>query len=49
MGRIAILTFHTALNYGALLQAYALHQTLNDQNANVEILDYRNEINDNAY
>lgn len=49
MGRIAILTFHTALNYGALLQAYALQQTLNDQNATVEILDYRNEIIDKAY
>lgn len=39
--RLAIITFHRALNYGALLQAYALYSTLRDMGIDVEVLDYR--------
>lgn len=39
--RIGILTFHRALNYGAILQCYALSETLKGQGYDVEIIDYR--------
>ena len=47
---IGILTFHRALNYGALLQAYSLFQYLNNDN-NIEIIDFLPENNwtDTAY
>jgi hypothetical protein len=38
---VGILTFHRALNYGALLQAYALHRVLNDQGISNCIIDYK--------
>lgn len=39
--KIGIITFHTADNYGALYQCYALQETiLNITNHNVEIIDY---------
>lgn len=38
--KLAILTFHEALNYGAVLQAFALQQTLKSLGYNVGILDY---------
>lgn len=40
--KIAILTFHRALNYGAVLQTYALQKTLKtlDKNNDIDILDY---------
>ena len=39
---IGIMTFHWAINHGALLQTYALQHTLTDlfADANVEIIDY---------
>lgn len=44
MKRIGILTFHNAYNFGAVLQAYALREYL-QQNSNciVEIINYKNE------
>ncbi|MDR0965161.1 MAG: polysaccharide pyruvyl transferase family protein [Myxococcales bacterium] len=41
--RIGILTFHRALNYGAVLQAYALQQAISalDPALEVKIVDYR--------
>lgn len=39
--RIGILTFHSAKNYGAVLQAFALQHFLKENNLNVEIIDYR--------
>lgn len=39
--RIGILTFHRALNYGAMLQAYALLKYLRLQGYEAEIIDYR--------
>lgn len=39
--RIGILTFHCAHNYGAVLQCYALQETLKQMGHDVEIIDYR--------
>lgn len=38
--KIGILTFHNAINYGAILQCYALQTTIEGRGYNVEILDY---------
>ncbi|MCI9132644.1 MAG: polysaccharide pyruvyl transferase family protein [Lachnospiraceae bacterium] len=38
--RIGIITFHRALNCGAILQAYALSMYLSEINHKVEIIDY---------
>ena len=40
--RIGILTFHNANNYGAVLQAYGLQQTIRLLGHDCEIVDYRN-------
>lgn len=39
--KIGILTFHRALNYGAILQCYALSQVLKGMGHEVEVIDYR--------
>ena len=39
--KIGILTFQRALNYGAVLQCFALQETLKHQGHDVEIIDYR--------
>lgn len=39
--RIGIITFHFAHNYGAMLQAYALQETLCTMGHNAEIVDYQ--------
>lgn len=39
--RIGILTFHRPLNYGAILQAYALQSAMSDMGISCEIIDYR--------
>ena len=39
--KIGILTFHTALNYGAVLQTYALQKFLNNIGIDNEVIDYR--------
>jgi len=42
MLKIGIMTFHRAINYGAVLQAYALEKFLNKmENINCKIIDYR--------
>ncbi len=38
--KVGILTFHSALNYGAILQAYALQETLKNKKVDVEIINY---------
>lgn len=38
---VSILTFHCAINYGAILQVYALQNILNGYGENVYIFDYR--------
>ena len=39
--RIGILTFHRALNYGAVLQCYALQSVLQSLGHDVKVIDYR--------
>ena len=39
--KIGILTFHRAINYGAVLQCYALYKILSNQGHQVEVIDYR--------
>jgi len=39
--RVGILTFHRALNYGAVLQAYALQRVIEGFGLEAEVLDYR--------
>lgn len=39
--KIGILTFHCAHNYGAVLQCYALQETLKNMGHDVEVIDYR--------
>lgn len=41
--KIAILTFHYAYNYGAVLQAYGLQEVLKQLGHQVDIADYRNK------
>ncbi len=41
--KIAIITFHAAHNYGAVIQAYALQRFLIDQQFECDILDFRSE------
>lgn len=38
--KIGILTYHRAINYGAVLQAFALNQVLTDKGYDVKIVDY---------
>lgn len=44
MKKIGIITYHFALNYGAVLQCYALQTYLEDKGFEVEVLNYVNEI-----
>ena len=39
--KIGILTYHRALNYGAVLQCYALYITIRSLGHDVEVIDYR--------
>lgn len=47
--QIGILTFHRAINAGAVLQAYALQETLSRLGHDVSIIDYRPPYIDKAY
>lgn len=47
--RIGILTFHRAVNYGAVLQTYALVQTLKEMRHDVAVIDYRCPEIENVY
>ncbi len=49
MKRIGILTFHNVINYGAVLQAYALQRKINDMGFDAEIIDYRSVGDINLY
>ena len=41
--KVGILTFHNAINYGAVLQCYALKEFLVQRGHKVEVIDYRNQ------
>ena len=47
--KIALLTFHTAANYGAALQAYALQKYLLDKGFDCEYINYVNESRRHEY
>ena len=40
---VSILTFHWTINYGGVLQAYALQEVLKSLNTNPEFIDYHND------
>ena len=44
-----IITFHRAVNYGAVLQTYALQEALKNLNIDSEVIDYRDNIIDNRF
>ncbi|MEJ5961328.1 polysaccharide pyruvyl transferase family protein [Pedobacter immunditicola] len=39
--KIGIITFHRAINYGAILQVFALYKILKHMDYDVEVIDYR--------
>lgn len=47
--KVGIITFHRALNYGALLQAFALCHSLSKLNVDAQVLDYRNSVIEDMY
>ena len=46
---VGIITFHRAVNYGAILQTYALQKALGKINVNSEVIDYRDNIIENRF
>jgi len=49
MKNIGILSFHRAINYGGVLQVYALQQTVFKINKNCEVIDYRSPYIEKLY
>lgn len=47
--KVGILTFHRALNYGAVLQAYALKATVEKKGHKADVIDYRNDVIESLY
>lgn len=47
--KIGIITYHRAKNLGAMLQSYALQNTLQKYKGECEIIDYRNEKMEESY
>lgn len=47
--KIGIITFHAAFNYGSMLQAYALQTFLEKHGHQVEIINYRPEVQKKTY
>lgn len=47
--RIGILTFHRALNYGAVFQTYALQTAMRGLGAEADIIDYRAQFNEKRF
>ncbi len=47
--KIGIVTFHRAYNFGALLQAYALKQFLQEQGYDAQLVDYMHEAHAQCY
>ena len=41
MNKAGILTFHKSVNYGSVLQAYALKETLRNLGCDSEVIDYQ--------
>ncbi len=49
MKKIGIVTFHTALNYGAVMQTYALQNFLSDLGYDSEVINYRCPFTEKCY
>lgn len=49
MKKIATITFHRAINFGAVLQTYALQHFITECGADCEVLDYRCKYLENHY
>jgi len=49
MKKIATITFHNAINIGAVLQTYALQKTIRSMGHETEVIDYRNSHLQAAY
>lgn len=47
--KIGIITFHRAINYGAVLQTYALQKFLENKKYDAEVIDYRCDYMENFY
>lgn len=47
--KVALITFHNALNYGAALQVYASQQVIKALGVECEVIDYVNSHRKNAY
>ena len=47
--KVGIITFHTALNYGAVLQTYALFRTLMKMGVETKVIDYRAPFNEKRF
>lgn len=47
--KVGILTFHNAINYGAILQAYALQHVVSDMGCDCKIINYRSPAVDKQY
>lgn len=47
--KIGILTFHNAINYGAILQTYATQEIVKGYGHDVEVIDYHNQWIDFVY
>ena len=49
MKKVGILTFHNAINYGAVLQTYALYKVLINLGAQTKVIDYRASFNEKRF
>ena len=49
MKRVAIITYHRAHNYGAVLQAYALKKVISNLGYNVSFIDYQSDVLTGGY
>lgn len=47
--KVGIMTFHTALNYGAVLQTYALYRIIKEKGHEVRVIDYIAPFNEKRF
>jgi hypothetical protein len=47
--KVGVINFHRAINYGAVLQAYALAESIKKMGCNPIILDYKNQLIERQY
>ena len=47
--KVGIITFHNAINYGAVLQTYATQTIVQEYGHDVEVIDYHNKKIDRLY